>query len=126
MSKLTSAFLVSTVAAVLAAGSAQAHSALIASTPAANATVAAPSAIELHYNEKLKAKSRVELFMTGTAGKPAGSPAQIGVVVSVGGNGKTLFAKPQKPLARGRYLIAWHVIAADGDRTDGTVRFAVR
>jgi methionine-rich copper-binding protein CopC len=126
MSKLTSALLVSAFAAVLSAGSAQAHSALIASTPAAHATVAAPSAIELHYNEKLKSKSRVELFMTGAPGKLVGNPAQIGVSVSVGGNGKTLVAKPQKPLAKGSYLIAWHVIAADGDRTDGTVRFAVR
>lgn len=112
--------------AVAAGTAAQAHSKLVTSTPAANATVAAPSQLELRYDEKLSPKSRVELFMTAAPGKAAGSPTPIGVSTTLGGDARTLIAKPQKPLARGSYLIAWHAIAADGDTTDGTVRFVVR
>ncbi|MBX9813166.1 MAG: hypothetical protein A4S12_04520 [Proteobacteria bacterium SG_bin5] len=118
---------ISAVAAALLAGTAaQAHSKLVASTPAANATVAAPARLELRYDEKLSPKSRVELFMTAAPGKAAGSPMPIGVATTLGGDARTLITKPQKPLARGSYLIAWHAIATDGDRTDGTVRFVVR
>lgn len=118
---------ISVAAVVLATGTAaQAHSKLVASTPAANASVAAPSQLELRYDEKLSPKSRVELFMTAPPGKAAASPTPIGVSTTLGGDARTLIAKPQKPLAKGGYLIAWHAIAADGDRTDGTVRFIVR
>ena len=115
------------IVAALAAGTgAQAHSKLIASTPAANATITAPIRLELRYDEKLAPKSRVELFMTGSAGKTRGAPVPIAVAVALAGDGRTLLAKLQKALAKGGYLIAWHVIAVDGDRTDGTVRFTVR
>lgn len=118
---------ISAVAVALAAGTAaQAHSKLVASTPAANATVAALSRLELRYDQKLSPKSRVELFMTAAPGKAAGSPTPIGISTTLGGDARTLIAKPKKPLAKGGYLIAWHAIAADGDRTDGTVRFVVR
>ena len=115
------------IAVALATGTAaQAHSKLVASTPAANTTVAAPPQLELRYDEKLSPKSRIELFMTAASGKAAGSLTPISVSTTLGGDARTLIAKPQKPLAKGGYLIAWHAIAADGDRTDGTVRFAVR
>ncbi len=118
---------ISVMAVALTAGTAaQAHSKLLASSPAANATVAAPPQLELRYDEKLSPKSRIELFMTAAPGKAAGSPTPIGVSTTLGGDGRTLVAKPRKPLAKGGYLIAWHAIAADGDRTDGTVRFVVR
>ena len=126
MSKFRSVLVLPTVALMMAAAGVQAHSKLVRSTPAANATVAASSTIELRYDEKLGPRSRIELFMTHATGKPGGRPTPIGVATSVGGDGRILIAKPQKPLARGSYLIAWQVIAADGVRTDGTVRFFVR
>lgn len=111
--------------AAMTANVADAHSKLIASSPRTGATIAAPSRLALRYDETLTAKSRVELFMTARAGKTI-APTPLGVAMALAPDRKTLFAKPKKPLAPGRYLLAWHVTAADGDRTDGTVRFAVR
>lgn len=127
MSTIRSLMMTPVVLAALTAGTAaQAHSKLIASTPAANATVAAPVRLELRYDEKLAPKSRIELFLTGAGGKVGAAPVPVAVTVALAGDGRTLLAKPQKVLVKGNYLIAWHAIAADGDRTDGTIRFVVR
>ncbi len=126
MSIVRTALTAPAIVAALAFGTAaHAHAGLVASTPAAGATVSAPVELDLRYNEKLAQKSRIELFMTGAQGKP-GKPSPIAVTVALAADGRTLSAKPQKKLTAGSYLIAWHVIAADGDRTDGTIRFFVR
>ena len=114
-----------TIAALALSTAAHAHADLVSSTPAGGATVAAPAKLELRYNEKLAQKSWVELFRTGAQGKAA-TPAPIALSVALAADGRTLVAKLQKPLATGSYLIAWHAIAADGDRTNGTIRFIVR
>lgn len=113
------------IAALAVGTAAHAHADLVSSTPAGGATVAAPPKFELRYNEKLAQKSRIELFRTDAQGKAA-TPAPIAVSVALTADGRTLVAKLQKPLATGSYLIAWHAIAADGDRTNGTIRFIVR
>ena len=64
--------LTAAAALVLLAGTANAHPKLVSATPAANATVARPAHIELHFSEKLvPAFSKADLTMAAMPGMPA-------------------------------------------------------
>ena len=117
----------STVAVALAAaGAASAHPKLLSATPAANATVAAPARIELHFSEKLLAP------MTGAAlAMPMGTGAATHVMemastTSVGADGKTIVVQPKTPLTPGSYQLDWHAVSVDTHRVSGTHKFTVR
>lgn len=107
---------------------AQAHPKLLSSTPAANATVAKPGAIQLVFNEKLVAQfSGADIVMTGMPGMKDHPPMKInGVTSKVSADGKTLVATPAKPLAAGTYKVDWHVVTADTHRVTGSIAFTVR
>jgi len=107
-------------ASVLTAGQASAHAKLVASDPAANATVAAPTAIRLTFNEKLApAFSTFEL--TTADGKTAP------VKTSISQDRKVITGVPKGRLAAGAYKINWRAAAADdGHRMDGVVVFTVK
>lgn len=105
-------------AALLAAGQAAAHAKLVGSTPAANATVAAPAQITLQFNEKLQAKlSGFEVTAKGAA---------VPVKVGVGKDGLSLVGTPARPLAAGAYQVKWHAVTSDSHRMQGDVAFTVR
>jgi len=104
--------------AMACAGPAAAHAKLVASNPAASATVTAPKQIVLRFNEKLQAKfSGFDLSVGG-----AKAPVQ----TSVASDGVTLIGAPARPLAAGAYKVDWHAVTADGHRMQGSYAFTVR
>lgn len=108
-------------AALLLAGTALAHAHLVKSTPAASATVAAPKAISLTFNEKLTpAFSKFELVM------PTMNNMAVAVKTSVSKDGLTITGTPQAPLMPGVYKINWHAASSDGHKMDGAVDFTVK
>jgi methionine-rich copper-binding protein CopC len=108
-------------ATLLLAGAASAHAHLVKSTPAANATVAAPKTISLTFNEKLTpAFSKFELVM------PTMSNMAVAVKTSVSKDGLTITGAPQAPLMPGVYKINWHAASSDGHKMDGVVDFTVK
>lgn len=103
-----------------AAAQAQAHAHLVAASPAANAVVAAPKALVLHFSERLEPKfSGVEVF------KADGSKAPVASEISADDR-KTIIGRPTGPLPPGVYQVKWRTVAADGHRMDGTFSFVVR
>ncbi len=104
--------------AALLSSSAAAHARLTASSPAAEAVVAAPGSMSLTFNEPLEAK-----FSGLTLAGPRGAAK---VKVSVSADRKTLLATPTAPLAPGAYKVNWHAVAGDGHRMEGAFGFTVR
>ena len=106
-------------ALLLSATQALAHAHLVSSTPAANATVAAPKAITLTFNEKLEPKfSGFELAMAdGMA---------VAIKTSVSQNRLAIVGTPSQPLAPGAYKVTWRAVAGDAHRMQGVVTFTVR
>lgn len=107
-------------AALVMAGSAFAHASLVKSTPAANATVAAPKTITLTFNEKLApAFSKFELTM------PEHGGMAVAVKTSVSKDHKSIVGVPQAALIKGAYAIHWTAASADGHRMTGELAFKV-
>jgi methionine-rich copper-binding protein CopC len=115
-------------AAMVFAGPALAHPKLVSTLPAANATVAAPKAIQLKFNEKLVPKfTGGALVMTGMPGMASHAPMAMGALpATVGADGKTLILTPKAPLKPGAYTVNWHAVAGDSHRVSGTVAFKVK
>jgi methionine-rich copper-binding protein CopC len=108
-------------AALLFAGAASAHAHLVKSTPAANATIAAPKTISLTFNEKLTpAFSKFELVM------PAMNNMAVSVKTAVSKDGMTIVGTPKSALMPGAYKITWHAATSDGHKMDGAVDFTVK
>ena len=106
--------------ALLAAGQASAHAALVRSNPAANATVSAPKAISLTFNEALTpAFSGFDLSM--------GDGMKMKVKTKVSKDKKTITGVPTGRMMAGAYKISWHAAAVDdGHKTTGTLPFTVK
>lgn len=122
-----SPLIVVAIATLLFMSTAVAHPKLLASNPAANATVTKLEKIELHFSEKLVGQfSSVELLMVSMPGMKAHAPMKIGsVATTLGIDGKTLVVKLKKPLAAGTYKLNWHAVSADTHRVEGTYNFRV-
>lgn len=100
---------------------ASAHAHLTASDPAANAAVAAPKQMTLHFSEKLNPRfSGVSLTM------PQMNNMAVATKVAVGKDGKTLIATPGEALSAGAYTVSWHAVTADTHRTQGAFGFTVK
>lgn len=128
MSKLRFAFTVPILAALAFSGSAQAHTKLVASSPAANATVARPGRVVLTFNERVVANfSGAELTMTGMPGMGSHPPMPItGLTSAMSADGKTLTLTMRRALTAGTYQLKWHAAGADTHRMEGTLNFTVR
>ncbi|PTQ12690.1 copper resistance protein CopC [Sphingomonas oleivorans] len=114
-------------AAFLLASGAQAHPKIVSASPAANAVVAKPAKIELHFSETLMPKlSGAEIVMTGMPGMAGHPPMKIAGTAAAGPDGKTLIVTPAKPLVAGSYRIDWYVVSADTHRITGTHAFSVK
>jgi methionine-rich copper-binding protein CopC len=98
-----------------------AHTELVRSNPAANATVKnAPRAITLTFNERLVPRfSKFELTM------PAHDNMAVAVRTAVSPDGKRIVGTLAKPLGKGDYRVTWTAAGADGHRLTGTVNFKV-
>jgi len=105
--------------AALGAASASAHPKLLSATPAANATVAPPAHIELHFSEKLIPQ------LTGSDLVKAGA-AKVASTTTVGADGKTMIVQPKAPLTAGSYSLNWHAVSVDTHRVTGIHKFSVR
>lgn len=112
---------ISTAAALGVATQALAHAHLTASDPAANATVAAPRQLTLHFSERLNPK-----FSGMTVTMSQMNNMAVPVKVAVGKDGETLVATPSQPLSAGAYKVTWHAVTADTHRTQGDYSFTVR
>jgi methionine-rich copper-binding protein CopC len=101
-----------------AAGPAAAHSLLIESTPAANATLTAPPRqLALRFNNRIeKALSRVRLVDARGGGQP------LVLTVDGGGAGDRLTAAVP-PLAPGPWRVEWQVLSTDGHVVSGRFEF---
>ena len=80
---------------------ANAHTALVSSSPAANATVAAPTKIELRFNEAIiGATARTEIAMTGMPGMGSHAPMPItGFTAQLGKDRKSMTLLLRRPLS---------------------------
>ena len=108
-------------AALLFAGAASAHAHLVKSTPAANATIAAPKTISLTFNEQLTpAFSKFELVM------PTMNNMAVAVKTAVSKDGMTIVGTPKTALTPGAYKVTWHAATSDGHKMDGAVDFTVK
>lgn len=105
-----------------------AHPKLVASNPAANATVAKPKMIELRFSEKLVGQfSSVDLLMIGMPGMKAHAPMKVGgLATSTRKDGKTMIVSLKSPLTAGTYKLDWHAVSADTHRVNGTYSFRVK
>lgn len=118
---MTPRILALAAALTLAAGPALAHAHLTSSVPAAGATVAAPSELDLSFSEGVNPKF-TGLTLTG----PAGAAAPTGAA-KLGPGGDTALVVPVTgPLAAGAYKVRWHALATDGHKTDGSYTFTVK
>ena len=116
------------LAALAIGGSAQAHTKLVSSSPAANATVAKPGKVVLTFNEKVMAKfSGADLVMTSMPGMADHPPMKIsGFTSAMSADGKTLTLLLKRALPAGAYLLKWHAAGADTHRMEGSFSFTVK
>ena len=101
MSKLRLAFTVPVLAALAFAGSAQAHTRLVSSLPAANATVTKPGRVVLTFSERVVARfTGAEITMTSMPGMAAHQPMVIsGFTSAMSAGGKTLTLMMRRALS---------------------------
>ena len=128
MSKFRLAFAAPVLVALAFAGSAEAHTKLVSSTPSANATVTKPGRVVLTFNEKVVANfTGATLTMTSMPGMAAHQPMAItGFTSAMSANGKTLTLTMRRALSAGTYQLKWHAAGADTHRMEGTLAFTVR
>jgi len=100
-----------------------AHPSLVRATPAADATVAPASQIELQFSEKVMPRAtRIELSMDHGRMKMAmPTTAQ-----QISEDGHTLRARFAKPLPAGTYALQWRAVGQDSHPITGNYRFTVK
>ena len=128
MSRLRLALTAPVLAALAFAGSAQAHTKLVSSLPAANATVNKPGKVVLTFNERVLARfTSVQLVMTSMPGMAAHQPMAItGFTTAMSADGKTLTLIMRRALTAGAYQVKWRAVGNDTHRMEGTYTFTVK
>ena len=113
---------------LFAAGAAQAHPHLLATSPTANRAVAGTDRVSMKFSERLLGPmSGGDVLMTGHPGRPSHAPMKIaGFKPSVLADGRTLELVSARPLPKGSYQVRWHAVAADTHRVAGAFAFQVR
>ncbi|THD78031.1 MAG: copper homeostasis periplasmic binding protein CopC [Phenylobacterium sp.] len=108
------------VAALAAAGQAQAHARLLHAAPAVGSTAhGSPQALRLSFSETIEpAKSNVAI--TGPTG-----PVSTGPLALDAKDKRVVVIAPSAPLRPGAYKVSWGMTSADGHHTDGTYVFKV-
>ncbi|MBU1538441.1 MAG: copper homeostasis periplasmic binding protein CopC [Alphaproteobacteria bacterium] len=106
-------------ALLLVATQADAHARVVASTPAASATVASTRAITVTFSERV-APAFSGLDLVSAAG------TKIPVTSSVSDDGKTISGRTARALSAGTYTVNWRAASADGHRMTGNFAFTVR
>lgn len=115
------------VAAVVIAAPAFAHPKLVASTPAANATVKPTAKVQLSFSERLVARlSTAQVVMTGMPGMADHPPMPMKGSTAIGPDGKSLIVTLARPLPAGSYKVTYQIVSADTHKVEGSVEFKVR
>ena len=116
------------VAALAMVGAAQAHTKLVASTPAANASVAKTTRISMSFNEKaMPAFSGADVVMTGMPGMANHKPMKLSGLKPIwSADGKTLMLTAGRAFPVGTYQVSWHAAGADTHRMQGSFTFSVK
>jgi copper resistance protein C len=97
-----------------------AHAHLRAETPAANASVRAPTALTLTFSAGL------EPGLSGVVLENShGASVKTGDVSLDSANDKTLVVSVPAKLMPGDYTVEWHALSRDGHSTRGTYQFKV-
>ena len=116
--------LLTAVAILSVGGTAAAHPKLVSASPAANAMVATPTHVHLHFSEKLvPAFSKGDVTMAAIPGMAA---MKVLSTASVAKDGKTLVITPRTRMASGRYVVDWHVVSTDTHKVAGRYAFTVK
>lgn len=115
MTRLLAAVVVALALGAPAAG--LAHSLLLESSPAAGASVAAPSGVDLRFNNRIE-KRLCRLRVIDAAGHATALP------VALDGPADRLRAA-LGPLATGAYRLEWQVLSTDGHVVTGSFDFRV-
>ena len=120
MNRFSRLLAIGAVAALVATAPAFAHTELVRSNPAANATVkTSPRTITLTFNERVvPAFSKFELTM------PA-HRMNVPVRTTVSRDGKRIIGTVPSRLMKGTYKITWTAAGADGHRMTGDLSFRV-
>ena len=117
-----------TAAALVFAGPAQAHAKLVSSAPAASATVANQTVIQLTFDTQLvPALSGADVAMTGMPGMANHRPMMItGLKTMWSGDGKTLTLVAGRAFPLGTYKVTWHATGSDTHRVEGSFSFSAK
>jgi methionine-rich copper-binding protein CopC len=103
------------------AGDGVPHLRLVATSPAADSTLAeAPTEIRLFFSEAPQMRGTTVRLTRGTEELVASTEAAADPE-----DPKELFIRPASPLAPGTYTVHWRVIAEDGHTQRGTFAFRV-
>lgn len=110
------------------ASTVQAHTKLVSSTPAANATVAASKTITLAFNEKVMVPfASVDVTMMSMPGMANHKPMKLsGLKSSWGSDGKTMTLTAGRAFPTGTYQVAWRASGSDTHRMEGKFTFSVK
>jgi methionine-rich copper-binding protein CopC len=112
----------STMVQVAAATPPGAPTQAIMTDPAANTTVKAPLyMIHVMFNNPVDVKS-AGMNLTDRNGKAI----EVGEVMPMGTDGKTVMAMPKDPLPAGRYIVKWHAAGTDGKALQGEFSFTAQ
>lgn len=111
------ALLAAAAAVLLVSSPAVAHSLLLESSPAADATLTTtPAQLSLRFNNRIEKRlSRITLL------DERGTPQALTIAVADGGADRLTAAVP--PLAPGAYRVEWHVLSTDGHVVSGGFGF---
>ena len=115
----------SVIAGALVATTAQAHPRLVAANPAPNAVVSAPQMVQLRFSERLVDHfSGADILRRSDRGQ---APSKLnGTHARLERNGTTMTIQLDRPLSKGAYQLAWHVVSTDTHRMSGSYNFQVR
>jgi len=120
-----SCFRAALLAATLSFGAADrafAHAHLNSSVPAENALVAtAPTVLQLKFSEAVNLK-----FSGVTLRGPDGKDVTTSEPSLASDDDSALIVPISRALARGKYIVTWHALSADGHKTQGNYVFTVR
>jgi copper resistance protein C len=99
------------------AAPAAAHTKLRQSTPAKDATVAAPAQVSLAFTDRVRAgQARIQILSTGGGRHESGDPSI---------SGDTITQRVKGTLPPGKYATVYWVVSADGHPVKGEIPFTV-
>jgi methionine-rich copper-binding protein CopC len=105
-----------------AGGQALAHAKLVSAKPAESKTATPPpTELQLKFSEAIELDF-AQVKVTGADG----APVKTGPLALDPNDKATLIVPLAAPLADGKYMVSWQVVAGDGHKTKGSYRFEAK